>query len=133
MKISGSALLAADRVKTDGLTVSVTGASATAKGSVNLERQLIDLGLGVAASDLGKLLDEMGLPPLAKSARINAKAEGSFEDPRAGGRRRASRGSAPAGASCPSWSRIRRWSAAAAPRQAVRAGDGRPHRGHGHA
>jgi hypothetical protein len=81
VKINGSALLAADRVKTDGLTVSVTGASATAKGSVNLEKQMLDLGLNVAAAELGKLLDEMGLPPLAKSARVDAKAQGSFEDP----------------------------------------------------
>src|SRR5262245_18161600 len=85
VRINGSALLAADRVKTDGLTVSVTGASATAKGSVNLEKQLIDMGLGVVASDLGRLLDEMGLPPIAKSARIDAKADGSFDDPRVAG------------------------------------------------
>src|SRR5262249_52899569 len=61
VRIAGNAQLGADRVKTDGLTVSVTGATATAKGSVNMEKQLIDLGLAVAATDLGKLLDEMGL------------------------------------------------------------------------
>ncbi len=85
VRIAGNAQLAPDRVKTDGLTVSVTGATATAKGSVNLERQLLDVGLAVVASDLGKLLDEMGLPPLAKSARIDAKAGGGFEDPRLAG------------------------------------------------
>ena len=78
-------MLAADRVKTDGLTVSVTGATATAKGSVNLDKQMIDVGLGVVAADLSRLLDEMGLPPIAKSARIDAKADGSFEDPRVSG------------------------------------------------
>jgi len=85
VRISGNAALAADRVKTDGLTVAVTGASATAKGSVNLEKQMIDVGLGVIASDLGRLFDEMGLPPLAKSARVDAKADGSFDDPRVSG------------------------------------------------
>ncbi len=85
VRITGNALLAADRVKTDGLTVAVTGATATAKGSVNLERQLVDVGLAVAATDLGKLLNEMGLPPLAKSARVDAKADGSFENPRVAG------------------------------------------------
>jgi autotransporter translocation and assembly factor TamB len=85
VRIAGNAMLSADKVKTDGLTVSVTGATATAKGSVNLERQLIDVGLGVMASDLGRLLDEMGLPPIAKSARIDAKADGSFDDPRIAG------------------------------------------------
>jgi len=85
VRITGNAALAADRVKTDGLTVSVTGATATAKGSVNLERQMIDVGLGVVAADLGRLLDEMGLPPIAKSARVDAKADGSFENPRVAG------------------------------------------------
>jgi hypothetical protein len=85
VRIAGNASLSPDRVKTDGLTVSVTGATATAKGSVNLEKQVLDVGLGVVASDLGRLLDEMGLPPLAKSARIDAKADGTFEDPRVAG------------------------------------------------
>ena len=61
------------------------GATATAKGSVNLDKQMIDVGLGVVAADLARLLDEMGLPPIAKSARIDAKADGSFEDPRVSG------------------------------------------------
>ena len=85
VRIAGNASLSPERAKTDGLTVSVTGATATAKGSVNLEKQLVDLGLNVLASDLGRLLDEMGLPPLAKSARVDARAEGSFEDPRLAG------------------------------------------------
>ena len=75
MKIGGSASIAPDRIKTDGLTVAVTGATATARGSVNPERQLLDLALQVAASDLAKLLGEMGLPPLAKSAHLDAKAD----------------------------------------------------------
>jgi autotransporter translocation and assembly factor TamB len=81
IRINGNAQLAPDRVKTDGLTVSVTGATATAKGSVNLERQMIDVGLGVIAADLGRLLDEIGMPPFAKSARVDAKAQGGFENP----------------------------------------------------
>jgi hypothetical protein len=85
VRIAGNAVLGADRVKTDGLTVSVTGATATAKGSVNLDKQMLDIGLAVVAADLGRLLDEMGLPPLAKSARLDAKADGRFEDPRVAG------------------------------------------------
>jgi len=85
VRIAGNAQLGADRVKTDGLTVSVTGASATAKGSVNLDKQMVDMGLAVVASDLARLMDEMGLPPVAKSARIDAKADGSFENPRVSG------------------------------------------------
>src|SRR6185503_18375603 len=45
VRIAGNAVLGADRIKTDGLTVSVTGASATAKGSVNLDKQMLDMGL----------------------------------------------------------------------------------------
>src|SRR4029078_6250121 len=85
VRIAGNAVLSADRVKTDGLTVSVTGATATAKGSVNLEKQMLDMGRAVVAADLGRLLDEMGLPPVAKSARIDAKADGTFENPRVAG------------------------------------------------
>src|SRR4029079_10901775 len=85
VRIAGNAVLGADRIKTDGLTVSVTGASATAKGSVNLDKQMLDMGLAVVAADLGRLRDEMGLPPVAKSARIDAKADGTFENPRVEG------------------------------------------------
>ena len=81
VKIGGSASIAPDRIKTDGLTVAVTGATATARGSLNPERQLLDLALQVAASDLAKLLGEMGLPPLATSAHLDAKATGTFENP----------------------------------------------------
>src|SRR4029079_10444144 len=85
VRIAGNAVLGADRIKTDGLTVSVTGASATAKGSVNLDKQQLDLGHTVLADELARLMDEMGLPPVAKSARIDAKADGSFENPRVSG------------------------------------------------
>ena len=81
MRIAGNALVSPERVKTDGLTVSVTGANATAKGAVNLDKQVVDLGLAIVAADLGRLSDEMGLPRVAKSARIDAKVDGSFEDP----------------------------------------------------
>ena len=81
VKIGGSASIAPDRIKTDGLTVAVTGATATARGSVNPERQLLELGLQVAAADLAKLLGEMGLPPLAKSAQLDIKAGGTFDNP----------------------------------------------------
>ncbi len=85
VRLRGSALLSPQRVKTDGLTVSVAGADATARGSVDLDRQLIDLGLRVVAFDLERLLDSMGLPPLAKDARLDAHAGGSFDDPQASG------------------------------------------------
>ena len=44
----------------------VTGVEATAKGRVLLTKQAIELGLDVVASDLARLLGELGLPPLAE-------------------------------------------------------------------
>ncbi len=85
VRVRGNAALSPASVKTDGLTVSVTGAEATAKGSVDLERQMVDLGLTVVAAQLEKLLKELGLPPLAKDARVEAKATGPFENPTATG------------------------------------------------
>jgi hypothetical protein len=81
IRIKGNAAVSPEKVKTDGLTVSVPGAQATAKGSLELERQLIDLAFGLVATDLGRLLKDMGLPPLAKDARVDAKATGSLDNP----------------------------------------------------
>ena len=81
VRVHGGAELAAGRVKTGGLTVSVAGADATARGAVNLDRQLIDLALGVVAFNLGRLCGELGLPPLARDARVDLHADGSFDDP----------------------------------------------------
>jgi hypothetical protein len=85
VRVRGTADLAANRVKTGGLTVSVAGADATARGSVDLDRQLVDLALGVVAFDLGRLCGELGLPPLGKDAHVDLQADGSFDDPRASG------------------------------------------------
>jgi hypothetical protein len=85
IRVRGNAFLSPERVKTDGLTVSVPGAQATARGSVDLTRQLVDLGLAVVASDLGRLLGDLGLPPLAKDARLDARATGPLEDPEVSG------------------------------------------------
>jgi autotransporter translocation and assembly factor TamB len=85
VRVHGEASISPTLAKTSGLTVSVAGAEATAKGSVQLERQLIALGLDVVAFDLARLLRELGLPPLAKTARLSAQASGTFEQPRASG------------------------------------------------
>jgi autotransporter translocation and assembly factor TamB len=85
VRVHGEAQLGADRARTSGLTVEVAGASATAKGTVDLERRLVELGLDVVAFDLGRLLGELGLPPLAKDARLSVTARGPFDDPEASG------------------------------------------------
>jgi len=85
VRVRGDAQVSSERVKTSGLTVEVTGATATAKGEIALERKTMELGLDVVASDLAALLGEMGLPPLARDARLSAEARGSFDDPEASG------------------------------------------------
>jgi hypothetical protein len=85
LRIHGDAQLAGKRVKTNGLVVDVAGATATAKGSVDLERKLLNLGLELLASDLPRLLGEMGLPPLAHDARLHAEAHGSLDAPAVSG------------------------------------------------
>jgi hypothetical protein len=52
---------------------------------VLLTKQVLELGLDVVAADLARLLAELGLPPLAKSARVTASARGTFEQPEATG------------------------------------------------
>jgi autotransporter translocation and assembly factor TamB len=79
--VQGAAELSPARVATSGLTVSVAGANATAKGSVDLERKLLGLGLQVVAFDLGRLLGDLGLPPLAQDARLDAQARGPLASP----------------------------------------------------
>ncbi len=81
VRIHGSGQLSATRVQTDGMTVSVAGADASARGAVDFERKLIDLGLSVVAADLSRLLAALGLPPLAHDARVDAVAKGAFENP----------------------------------------------------
>jgi autotransporter translocation and assembly factor TamB len=81
VRVRGAAELASNKVKTNGVTVSVAGADATARGSVDLDKQLVDLALGVVASDLGRLCRELGLPALAKDARLEANATGRLDDP----------------------------------------------------
>src|SRR5262249_18167682 len=85
IRVHGDAQASSERVKTSGLTVEVTGATATAKGEVGLSRKTVDLALDVVAADLARLLGEMGLPPLAHDARVTAEARGTFDDPVASG------------------------------------------------
>ncbi|HET6280901.1 MAG TPA: hypothetical protein VFH73_08045, partial [Polyangia bacterium] len=85
VRVHGDARLAPERISTSGLVVEVPGANATAKGSVDLERQLVQLGLEVVAAELGKLLQTMGLPPLAKDARLTANVAGTLRQPTADG------------------------------------------------
>jgi hypothetical protein len=81
VRVHGDAFVSPEVVRTSGLTIAVTGAEATARGRLSLEKQLVEAGLEVAADDLGALLRELGLPPLAKSAHVAAEARGALLDP----------------------------------------------------
>jgi hypothetical protein len=85
VRVHGEALISPEVIRTSGITVAVAGADATAKGSVALEKQVIELGVDLAATDLARLLRDLGLPPLAKSAHVTAQARGTFEQPEASG------------------------------------------------
>jgi autotransporter translocation and assembly factor TamB len=85
VRVHGDAYVSPQVARTDGLTVAVTGAEATAKGRVELAKQAIELSLDVAASQLARLLEEMHLPPLADKARVTARAGGTFDAPTAEG------------------------------------------------
>jgi autotransporter translocation and assembly factor TamB len=85
VRVHGNAHLSPSRVDTSGLTVEVPGASATAKGELDLDRQVVRAALAVLAADLGRVLGDLGLPPLAKDARINLGVTGSPTAPTAVG------------------------------------------------
>ena len=85
VRVHGSAHLSPSRVDTSGLTVEIPGASATAKGEMDLDRQLVRAALAVVSVDLGRVLRDLGLPPLAKDARIDVGVTGSPTSPTAVG------------------------------------------------
>jgi hypothetical protein len=81
VQVRGSGQLSPGRAQTDGLTISVAGANATAKGSVDFERKLVEMGLAIVAEDLSRLLATLELPPLAHDARVDLTAKGALENP----------------------------------------------------
>ncbi|HTA19924.1 MAG TPA: hypothetical protein VK989_11560, partial [Polyangia bacterium] len=85
VRVHGDAYVSPEVARTSGLTVAVTGAEATAKGRVDLTKQLIDVGIDVVADQLARLLAELRLPPLAERARLSASAKGTFDQPEASG------------------------------------------------
>ena len=85
IRVHGDALLSAARVKTSGLVVEIPGATARAAGEVKLARQTVALAVDLLASDLARVLDSMGLPPLGKTARVTARLDGPLTSPTASG------------------------------------------------
>ena len=85
VRIHGNAHLSPSHVDTSGLTVEIPGATATAKGEMDLDRQMVRAALAVFAFDLGRVLGDLGLPPLAKDARIEVGVTGSPTAPTAVG------------------------------------------------
>ncbi len=83
IRLRGRAEASPALARTDGITVAAGGAEATLRGSVDLGRRRLDLGLAATAPELPRLLKEMGLPPLAQGARLDARATGPLDDPSA--------------------------------------------------
>ena len=85
IRVHGQAKASPTRLATSGLTVEVPGARATAAGEMNPVRQTVALGLEVLAYDLGRTLASMGLPRLARTARVSARVDGPLTSPSASG------------------------------------------------
>ncbi|HXJ22259.1 MAG TPA: translocation/assembly module TamB domain-containing protein [Polyangia bacterium] len=83
LRLRGRAEASPALARTEGLTVTVPGAEATVRGSVDLARQRLDVGLAVSAPALARLLHDLDLPPLAQAARLDARATGAIADPTA--------------------------------------------------
>ena len=81
VRLRGSARVSPDEARTSGLSVEIPGARATAKGSLQMQRKLIQLGVDVLAFDLGRVLESLGLPRWAKDARLSATASGTLDRP----------------------------------------------------
>jgi hypothetical protein len=85
VRVHGDARISPVHVDTSALVVEVPGASVTARGEMDLDRQLIKAGLTVVAFDLARVLRDLGLPPLAKDARLEVAVGGTPARPSAGG------------------------------------------------
>ncbi|MFL5304608.1 MAG: translocation/assembly module TamB domain-containing protein [Polyangia bacterium] len=83
LRLRGRAEASPALARTDGLTVSVPGGEATVRGSFDLAHQKVDVTLAASAAELPRLLKDMGLPPLAQGARLDAHATGPLADPTA--------------------------------------------------
>jgi autotransporter translocation and assembly factor TamB len=66
---------------TQGITVEVPGGSITAQGRFGVAHQVLGLALRATAADLPRLLTLVGLPPLARSARLSVDVTGSLAAP----------------------------------------------------
>lgn len=85
IRIHGEAGGSKALVKTSGITVDVPGASARAAGQMLLARREVEIGLGLVAHDLARVLQTLGLPALARSAKVDVDVAGSIKDPTASG------------------------------------------------
>ncbi|HXI56355.1 MAG TPA: hypothetical protein VNO55_09865, partial [Polyangia bacterium] len=81
VRLHGNARVSPEEARTSGLSVEIPGATATAKGSLELERKLVKLGVEMIAFDLGRVLESLGLPRWAKDARLSATAAGTLDQP----------------------------------------------------
>lgn len=85
LRVKGHASASRQRISTEGITFEIPGASAQVRGEINLARKLFQVGLRASTSDLPRLLEGLGLQPLARGAALSIEAEGPFKSPRARG------------------------------------------------
>jgi autotransporter translocation and assembly factor TamB len=83
--IDGQASFSPTAVETTGIHVRVPGATAQAKGKIDLVKQSMALSLRTAAHNLGQALAPFGVPNVAHSAQANVQVSGAFDNPSVSG------------------------------------------------
>ncbi len=85
VRVVGRGSASPQAARTEGITIQVPGGSITARGRFGMARQVLGLALQATATDLPQLLALAGLPPLARSAKLNLDLQGSVDRPAAQG------------------------------------------------
>ncbi len=85
VRVTGQAQASPELVSTSGLHLAIPGGQAEVRGKVGLAKQVVDIGLRIAASDLPSLLGSLDAPPLARSAEVAVDVSGTRERPIADG------------------------------------------------
>jgi hypothetical protein len=85
VRVTGQAQASAEAASTSGLHIAIPGAKADLRGKVELAKNVVDVGLRVAATDLPALLATLKVGPLAKRAELSVDVSGPMDRPNADG------------------------------------------------
>lgn len=84
--LDGVVLASPERIETQDLRIAVPGASAELRGRVQLAKKLLGVTVSAVARDLPEALAFLNPPPqLPRSAELELRLDGSFDNPRIAG------------------------------------------------